>query len=155
METSGIYHHMIYKFLQSKRISTRWPFQILVVNPADAAGLPGRQKYDRIDAENLAKYLAKGLLKKGKPVIEVLEDLKAIFRMAAHLERNRTALKNRIKKTLDRAGIRPRYLDLNNQWVLHFLYHYIDQETSLGECIQALFKEEHPLAAIRNKIKKH
>jgi len=154
MEATGIYHHIIYKFLQSKRLTIRWPFKILVVNPADAAGLPGRQKHDRIDAENLAKYLAKGLLKKGKPVIEVLEDLKAIFRMAAHLERDRTALKNRIKKTLDRAGIRPRYLDLNIQWVLHFLYHFIDQEAPLGGFIQAIMKEEHPLEPIRSKIKK-
>ncbi|MHA1764344.1 MAG: hypothetical protein ACTSYC_11415, partial [Promethearchaeota archaeon] len=36
--------------------------------------------------------------------------------MAFRLEKDRTALKNRIKKTLDRAGIRPRFFNLNHQW---------------------------------------
>jgi len=115
MEATGIYHHVIFNFLKSKRTGIHWPFKITVVNPADAAGLPGRQKFDKIDAENLVRYLAMGLLKNGKPIIQVFEDLKAIFRMASKLERDRTALKNRIKKTLDRAGIRPRKLDLNNE----------------------------------------
>jgi len=155
MEATGIYHHVIYKMLKTKRLSVRWPYKILVVNPADAAGLPGRQKYDRIDAENLAKYLAKGLLKNGKPIIEVLEDLKAIFRMAARLERNRTSLKNRIKKTLDRAGIRPRYLDLNHEWVIHFLHQFIDQEETLGEFISTVLNEKRLIKRDHNKIKKH
>lgn len=39
MEATGIYHHMIYKFLKKKRANVRWPFKIIVVNPADALGL--------------------------------------------------------------------------------------------------------------------
>lgn len=63
-------------------------------NPSDAAGLPGRQKNDKIDAEHLAVYLSKGLLKDGKPIIQAIEDLKMIFRMANQIEKNCTALKN-------------------------------------------------------------
>lgn len=53
----------------------------------------------------------------GQPIIEVIEDLKVIFRMVLKIERNRTALRNCIKKTLDRADIRPKGFDLNNKRV--------------------------------------
>jgi transposase len=126
MEATGIYHHVVYKFLMNKRESVDWPFKILVVNPADASGIPNRQKFDRIDAELLARYLAKDLLTSGKAVIEVMEDIKAVFRMALRIEKDRTALKNRIKKTLDRAGIRPKGLNLNHDWVREFLHFFIE-----------------------------
>jgi len=155
MEATGIYHHIIFNFLKIKRTGIHWPFKITVVNPADAAGLPGRQKFDKIDAENLARYLAMGLLKNGKPIIQVLEDLKAIFRMASKLERDRTALKNRIKKTLDRAGIRPRKLDLNNEWVCELLYQFIEQDKPLGVFIAGNIDKIDVLKAHRHKILKN
>lgn len=156
MEATGIYHHVIYNFLLKQRQMVHWPFKIVVVNPSDAAGLPGLPKYDKIDAENLARYLSKGLLKNGKVIVQVLEDLKAIFRMAARLERDRTALKNRIKKSLDRAGIRPRNLDLNKDWVISFLYHFVEHQGTLGTFIEEIFKERiHPLQTHRTKIVKN
>jgi transposase len=155
MEATGIYHHLIYKFLSKKREEVRWPFKLLVVNPSDVAGLPGRQKGDKIDAEHLAKYLAKGLLEPGQPIIEVLEDLKHIFRTAARIEKDRTALKNRIKKTLDRAGIRPKALNLNYQWVNEFLLYFIDQKDTLGACLQKIVQDKDLLKGHRNKIKKN
>ncbi|TXT67369.1 MAG: hypothetical protein BAJALOKI1v1_110025 [Promethearchaeota archaeon] len=87
MEATGIYHHLIYKFLSKKRENVHWPFKLLVVNPKNIAGLPGRQKADKIDAEHLAKYLAKGILEPGQPVIEVLEDLKHIFELLPELRK--------------------------------------------------------------------
>jgi len=155
MEATGIYHHVIFKFLKEKRSKVRWPFKIVVVNPADASGLPGRQKYDKIDATNLAKYLAMGLLRDGNAIVEVLEDLKAIFRMAARLEKDRTILKNRIKKTLDRAGIRPRRLNFNYDWVSKLLQELIEQEHSLGVFIKNILADESILKQYRNKIRKH
>ncbi len=155
MEATGIYHHIIYKFLQKKRTTVNWPFKIVVVNPADASGIPGRQKFDKIDAENLARYLAKGILPQGKPVIEVLEDLKAIFRMALRLEHDRTVLKNRVKKTLDRAGIRPKGVNFNHLWVCEFFHYYIEQEVSLGDCLNAIIANKELLPSHRYKIIKN
>jgi len=155
MEATGIYHHVIYRFLAKKRAHSEWAFKILVVNPADASGIPNRQKNDKIDAENLARYLAMGLLKSGKPVIEVIEDLKAIFRMALRIEKDRTALKNRIKKTLDRAGIRPKGMDLNLEWVREFLYYFIERETNLGQAISQIQADLEILKTHRNKIFKN
>jgi transposase len=155
MEATGIYHHVIYKFLTRKREVVDWPYKIIVVNPADASGIPNRQKFDKIDAENLAKYLSKDLLRNGKPIIEVIEDLKAIFRMALRIEKDRTALKNRIKKTLDRAGIRPKGFDLNNDWVRELLYHFIEKEQSLSDYLKQLQGDSNLLRAHRYKIFKN
>jgi len=155
MEATGIYHHVIFRFLQNKRAKVHWPFKIFVINPADASGIPGRQKFDRIDAENLARYLSMGLFRNGKPIIEVLEDLKAIFRTAARIEKDRTALKNRIKKTLDRVGIRPRGLDMNHEWVRGFLHHFIRHDLSLGECLNEIIADKSLLQGHRNKILKN
>jgi transposase len=155
MEATGIYHHVIYRFLAKKREVVNWPFKIVVVNPADASGIPNRQKFDKIDAENLAKYLSKDLLKTGKPIIEVIEDLKAIFRMALRIERDRTALKNRIKKTLDRAGIRPKGFDLNLDWVRELLYHFIEKEQSLSDYLKQLQEDSDLLKTHRYRIFKN
>jgi len=113
------------------------------------------KKNDKIDAENLARYLAMGLLKGGKPVIEVIEDLKAIFRMALRIEKDRTALKNRIKKTLDRAGIRPKGIDLNLEWVREFLHYFLERAANLGEVINQIQTDLEVLKSHRHKIFKN
>lgn len=155
MEATGIYHHNLFKFLKQKSYTVLWAFEIVVVNPADSNNLPGRQKNDKIDAESLAKYLAKGMLKSGKPVIEVYEDLKAIFRMMVRIEKDRTALKNRIKKTLDRAGIRPRVLNLNYDWVCNVLYYFSQFQGTLGAFLDEALLEDHPLSPHHHIIKKN
>ena len=155
MEATGIYHHVVFKFLKEKAENVFWSFEIMVVNPADSNNLPGRQKNDKIDSESLAKYLAKGMLKGGKPIVEVYEDLKAIFRMMIRIEKDRTALKNRIKKTLDRAGIRPRVLNLNNNWVCNFLYYFSQFQGTLGAFLDEVLTEKHPLSPHHHFIKKN
>lgn len=155
MEATGIFHHVPFNFLKDKESKAEWRYDIVVVNPADASGMPGRQKHDKIDAEYLAIYLAKGLLKNGKPIIRVIEDLKAIFRMAHGLERDRTALKNRIKKTLDRAGIRPKRFHLETVWGPQLLYQLIEFNGSLGEFLEEVIKDDHPLRKHRNIILKN
>ena len=155
MEATGVYHHVVYRFLIGMRAKVDWAFKVLVVNPADASGIPNRQKNDKIDAEMLARYLAMGLFKGGKAVIEVVEDLKAIFRMALRIEKDRTALKNRVKKTLDRAGIRPKGMDLNTTWVREFLHYFLERSESLGAVIAQIKANKETLKAHRNKILKN
>jgi len=155
MEATGIFHHWIYKFLTQKLTTVKWHAEVVVTNPSDANGLPGRPKDDKIDSESLAKYLAKGMLRDGKPIIEVQEDLKAIFRMILRIEKDRTALKNRIIKTFDRAGIRPKSLDLNKNWVCRLLYYLTQFQGTLGAFFDVILTDEHPLESKRNIIKKH
>lgn len=155
MEATGIYHHLIYKFLKEKAPSADWQYDLIVVHPADAAGLPGRPKNDKIDSKNLSKYLAAGLLKNGKPVIEVLEDLKAIFRRGYRLRKEMATLKNRIKKHLDRAGLRMKKFDLTLIWTRKLLYYFVRQEKSLGEFLTEGLKEDGQLSNHRNIITKN
>lgn len=155
METTGIYHHLIYKFLREKAPCANWQYEIIVVNPADAAGLSGRPKNDKIDSKNLSKYLASGLLKKGLPIVEVLEDFKAIFRRGMRLKKDMAALKNRIKKNLDRAGLRMKKLDLSLIWTRKFLNYFVREEKTLGEFLSEALKEKGPLTNHRNVITKN
>ena len=133
------------EFLNAKRESLHEEFEIYIVNPSDTKGLPGHQKNDRVDAERLAKYYAYGLLKNGKPLVRVLEDLKALFRTSARLEKDRTAMKNRIKKTLDRAGICPKELDLNQEWVTQALHELVHFTGTIEEFFQQVMLPESPL----------
>lgn len=155
MEATGIYHHVVVQFLEENRVKSRWQYEIIVSNPADAAGVPGTAKHDKVDAIKLAKYAANGLLKNGKKIIFVLEDLKSIFRMAVRLERERTMLKNRIKKTLDRAGIRPSGLNLNHVWTQTFLYAFIQQAKSLGAFISLYMQNSETELKYKNSISKN
>ena len=155
MEATGIFHQLPYNFLIEKKNEASWIFNVLVVNPSDVKGIPGRQKNDKLDAEHLAIYLSKGLLKEGKPIIQIIEDLKMVFRMAHRLEIQCTSLKNRIKKTLDRAGIRPKHLILDTIWVRQFLYHFIEYDGNLGSFLETSITEGQPLQGFRNIIIKN
>ncbi|TFG23159.1 MAG: IS110 family transposase [Promethearchaeota archaeon] len=155
MEATGIFHHWIHKFLMQKLTTVDWHAEMIITNPSDAHSLPGRPKDDKIDSESLAKYLAKGMLRCGKPIIEVQEDLKAIFRMILRIEKDRTALKNRIIKTLDRAGIRPKRMSLNMNWVCRFLYYFTHFQGTLGAFLDEIFTDGHPLEPQHTVIKKN
>lgn len=152
MEATGVYHHTVALFLEQKRCSSTDTFEILIINPGDATGIPGRQKTDKLDAISLARFYAAGLLKGGKPIIPVLEDLKAVFRMNARLEMERTALKNRIKKTLDRAGVRPRFLNLNTEWVAAVLFEFTQFTGTVQEFIETTLQTSSNLDKHRNKM---
>ncbi len=142
MEATGIYHHTIALFLEKMQSIATFHFEICIVNPSDAHGLPGHQKHDRIDAEKLAKYYAAGLLNAGKPIIAVMEDLKALFRMIDRLETDRTALKNRIKKSLDRAGFRPKVLDLDLDWTNAFVFELSRYTGTIEQLLNHLLTEK-------------
>ncbi|MEX2719263.1 MAG: transposase, partial [Candidatus Sigynarchaeota archaeon] len=158
MEATNVYHHVIATLLEQKLKTADWAYDIVVFNPSDATGVPGDHKHDRIDATKIAQFLGAGLLKSGRAVNIVLEDMRAVFRMAARLEQDRTALKNRIKKTLDRAGIRPEGLDLNTQWAVELLNAFCDHEGTLQELIEGLatrpgFPARHVTSITRNADK--
>jgi transposase len=143
MEATNVYHHPIATLLEKKANSVDWDFKTIIFNPSDASGIPGHHKHDRLDASRIAKYLHAGLLKPGQDVNVVLEDMCAVFRTAHRLERDRTALKNRIKKTLDRAGFRPRKLNLNSQWVIEFLHALCDRDGTLLEVFTSLKADDN------------
>lgn len=145
IEATGVYHNSLATFLETQRADASWTYHVHVVNPADASGVPGGHKHDRVDTEMLARYLAAGVIWGGRPVVEALNDLRAIFRAAAKLETARTACKNRVKKTLDRAGFRPRRFDLNLQWTRALVVALTDHAGPVGELLDAARDPGHPL----------
>jgi len=155
MEATGVYHHALADFLAARQRDCGWVFEVVVANPADTRGVPGRQKYDRVDAETIARLHASGVLKSGTLVVPALEDLKAIFRVAARLEVDRTALKNRVKKTLDRAGIRPAGLNLNAEWARAFLYYLTDFPGTLGDALAKCLEDGGALPEHLAKLAKN
>lgn len=155
MEATGIYHHTIAIFLEKMRQSAAFSFEICIANPSDAHGLPGHQKHDRIDAERLAMYYAAGLLNTGKQIIPVMEDLKALFRMLERLEKDRTALKNRIKKSLDRAGFRPKELDLDTDWTNAFMFELCRYSGTVKALLEHIHTEKSIAPAYIKQIQKH
>jgi len=133
MEATNVYHHVVATLLENKKKEADWHYECLIVPPADAAGIPGRPKNDRVDARKLAMYTAAGVLNGGKPIIVPLEDMRALFRAAFRMECDMTALKNRIKKSMDRGGLRPEKFNLNTQWSREFLFALTAHEGTVGE----------------------
>lgn len=64
-------------------------------------------------------------------------------------------LKNRIKKNLDRAGLRMKKFDLSSIWTRKLLYYFVRQEKSLGEFLTEALKEKGSLANHRTIITKN
>ncbi len=155
MEATGVYHHALANLLAARQVDCGWAFEVVIANPADARGIPGRQKYDRVDALTIARLYTAGVLKSNTLVVPALEDLKAIFRAAARLETDRTALKNRIKKTLDRAGVRPAGLNLNTEWVRAFLYFLTDYQGTVGDALAKCAGSDGPIPKHGAKVAKN
>ena len=72
--------------------------------------------------------------------------------MNARLEMERTALKNRIKKTLDRAGVCPRFLNLNTEWVAAVLFEFTQFTGTVQEFIETTLQTSSNLDKHCNKM---
>jgi len=158
MEATNVYHHVVVTFLDEKKKDATWVYSIIIASPPDVAGIPGRQKFDAADAKALARYAAAGLLKSGHEVNVPMEDMRALFRSAMQVETERTRLKNRIKKTLDRGGFRPVGLDFNANWSRDFVYQLTNHDGTIGgfydRCVGKQSPiPEHATAVARNKPK--
>nr|MDO8118373.1 transposase [Candidatus Sigynarchaeota archaeon] len=155
MEATNVYHHVVATFLDEHHDIATWKYSIIIASPPDVAGIPGRQKFDAIDARTLARYAAVGLLKTGHEILVPLEDMRALFRSALQVEKERTQLKNRIKKTLDRGGFRPVGFDLNSHWTRDFLYHLTNHEGTIGTFFEACTSEKSPVPEHKSVISRN
>jgi transposase len=152
MEATNVYHHVVATFLDDKKKEANWEYECFIVPPADAAGIPGRPKTDRIDARKLAVYTAAGVLSGGKSVIVPIEDIRALFRTAFRIECDMTAMKNRIKKSMDRGGLRPEKFNLNHHWAREFLYELTSHEGIVGDFYASSLGVDSRLPAIKKLL---
>jgi transposase len=152
MEATHVYHHVIVTFLDEKKRDAQWHYTIIIASPPDVAGIPGRQKFDAADAKALARYAAAGLLKSGHEINLPLEDMRTLFRSAMQVEKERTRLKNRIKKTLDRGGFRPVGLDFNANWSRDFVYQLTNHDDTIGTYYERCVGKESPVPDHVSKV---
>jgi transposase len=145
MEATNVYHHVLATFLEEKKKEAEWTFNIIIASPPDVSGIPGRQKFDKADAKALARYAAAGLLKSGHEINVPLEDMRALFRSAMQVEKERTRLKNRAKKILDRGGFRPVGLNFNANWSRDFVYHLTNHQGTIGDFYTTCVGKHSPI----------
>lgn len=158
MEATNVYHHVVSNLLFEKRAGAGWEYDVIVASPPDVSGIPGRSKNDRVDATLLARYLRAGFLVPCRRIDTPLEDIRGLFRSAAATSKDRTRLKNRIKKTLDRAGLRPARFDLNAHWARDLVFFLMDHDGTFGSYFNACIEQggtmaKHAAALVRNKVK--
>jgi transposase len=91
MESTGVYWKPVWNVLES----TRWKFDLLLVNPQLVRALPGK-KTDREDSERICGYLQQGLLRASFVPPKRTRELRELTRRRAHLQGDRNRVINRI-----------------------------------------------------------
>jgi transposase len=79
MESTGVYGKPVWNVLES----TRWKFDLLLVNPQLVRALPGK-KTDREDSERISGYLQQGLLRGSFVPPKGTRELRELTRRRAH-----------------------------------------------------------------------
>ena len=98
MESTGVYWKPIYNLLEDG-------FALLLVNARHVKAVPGR-KTDAKDCEWLADLLRHGLLQASFVPDRPQRELREVTRYRTSLVRERTAVANRLQKTLEGANIK-------------------------------------------------
>jgi transposase len=98
MESTGEYWKPVYNIMEDQ-------FALLVVNAHHVKHVPGR-KTDYNDAQWLAQLMTYGLLKASFIPPEGQRELREMTRARATMVKERTALVNRLQKTLESANIK-------------------------------------------------
>jgi len=98
IESTGIYHIPAYTILEGK-------VETIVANPLQIKYIPGR-KNDDIDSEWIAEVCLNGQIKPSYIPCREIRDIRELTRTHVKFTEARTALKNKVHKILQRAGIR-------------------------------------------------
>jgi transposase len=101
MESTGVYWKPVWNVLES----TKWKFDLLLVNPQLVRALPGK-KTDREDSERICGYLQQGLLRGSFVPPKGTRELRELTRRRAHLQGDRNRVINRIGRLLETASLK-------------------------------------------------
>ena len=101
MESTGVYWKPVWNVLES----SRWKFDLLLVNPQLVRALPGK-KTDREDSERICGYLQQGLLRGSFVPPKRTRELRELTRRRAHLQGDRNRVINRIGRLLETANVK-------------------------------------------------
>ena len=98
IESTGIYHIPTYTTLEGK-------VETIVANPLQIKYIPGR-KNDDIDSEWIAEVCLNGQIKPSYIPCREIRDIRELTRTHVKFTHASTALKNKVHKILQRAGLR-------------------------------------------------
>ena len=101
MDSTGVYWRPIWNVLES----TKWKFDLLLVNPQLVRALPGK-KTDREDSERICGYLQQGLLRGSFVPPKSTRELRELTRRRAHLQGDRNRVINRLGRLLETANVK-------------------------------------------------
>ncbi|MBV8732298.1 MAG: IS110 family transposase [Acidobacteriia bacterium] len=101
MESTGVYWKPVWNVLES----SKWKFDLLLVNPQLVRALPGK-KTDHEDSERICGYLQQGLLRGSFVPPKRTRELRELTRRRAHLEGDRNRVINRIGRLLETANVK-------------------------------------------------
>lgn len=101
MESTGVYWKPVWNVLES----TKWKFDLLLVNPQLVRALPGK-KTDREDSERISGYLQQGLLRGSFVPPKPTRELRELTRRRTHLQGDRNRVINRIGRLLETANVK-------------------------------------------------
>ena len=101
MESTGVYWKPVWNVLES----TKWKFDLLLVNPQLVRALPGK-KTDREDSERISGYLQQGLLRGSFVPPQATRELRELTRRRAHLQGDRNRVINRMGRLLETANVK-------------------------------------------------
>jgi transposase len=153
MECTGVYHLPIYQALieafpeDQKKVVAMNP--LLLHHRIDELGV----KTDPINAQDLATLtFYDGMIKPSYVGTPMFHQLRDMIRMYQGIQVHLTRLKNRIHRTLD-ANNQKFHFDLNLEWSLTLLDHYINRTQTLQDAynsyLQILEAEKKPTITIK------
>ena len=101
MESTGVYWKPVWNVLES----SKWKFNLLLVNPQLVRALPGK-KTDHEDSERISGYLQQGLLRGSFVPPQQTRELRELTRRRAHLQGDRNRVINRMGRLLETANVK-------------------------------------------------
>ncbi|HEY7615840.1 MAG TPA: IS110 family transposase [Terriglobales bacterium] len=101
MESTGVY----WKPVGNVWESSKWKFDLLLVNPQQVRALPGK-KTDGEDGKRISGYLQPGLLRGSFVPPKPMRELRELTRRRTHLPGDRNRVINRIGRWLETAHIK-------------------------------------------------
>jgi transposase len=154
MEATGVYWKPIFNLLEDR-------FELVLANAQHIKTVPGR-KTDVKDSEWIADLLRHGLIRGSFVPDRAQRELRELTRYRTTLVHQRTAVANRIQKTLEGANIKlgdvaSDVLGLSGRAMLHSLATGESDPAVLAEHARGLLKSKRPALreALRGSVGRH
>ena len=154
MESTGVFWKPIFNLLEGL-------FEVLLVNPRHIKQVPGR-KTDVKDCQWIAQLLQHGLLRGSFVPPKAIRELRDLTRQRSQLVAEKSAVANRIQKTLEDANIKlasvaTDVLGVSGRAMIHALIAGQEDPDDLAELARKRLRQKRPAlrTALQGKVTEH